>query len=139
MEEYLAKTDPNNSKSIPALIDKLMYVKDDSLVWVLRPGPADGAKFSFKYEDSARRATKTSAEEMVGPNGLFFAKVQPGMMKDRFKLLGHEVRKEMSKSTKVEMEVTFVRIEDQRPNKKGTGLRDPGAVAGGAQKRARAI
>jgi hypothetical protein len=30
-----------------------------------------------------------------------------------------EVRKEISKSTNAEMEVTIVRVEDQRPNKKG--------------------
>jgi hypothetical protein len=115
-EEYLAKTDPNNAKSIPALIAKLMYVKDESLAWVLRPGPGDGGKFPFKYEDSKRQDNKVTAGEPVAPGGLFFPK---GVMKDRFKLLGHAIRREISKSTKVEIEVTIVRIEDQRPNKKG--------------------
>ncbi len=45
IEEFIAKTDPNNGKSIPALIAKLMYVKDESLAWVLRPGYGDGGKF----------------------------------------------------------------------------------------------
>ena len=115
-EEFLAKTDPNNAKSIPALIAKLMYVKDDSLAWVIRPGYGDGGKFPFTYEDSKRQTNKITAGEMIAPGGLFFNK---GVMKDRFKLLGHEARKETSKSTKVQMEITFVRIEDQRPNKKG--------------------
>ena len=116
LEEYLAKTDPNDSKSHPPLISKLMYQKDDSLTWVLRPGFPDGAKFSFIYADSKGRSNKIPAGGMIGPNELFFEK-EP--MAQRFKLLGHEIRKEISKSTKVEMEVTFVRIEDQRPNKKG--------------------
>lgn len=116
LEEFLAKTDPNDSKSIPKLISKLMFVRDDSLTWVLRPGYPDGDKFSFIYADSKGRSNKIPAGGMIGPNELFFEK-EP--MAQRFKLLGHEVRKEISKSTKVEMEVTFVRIEDQRPNKKG--------------------
>ena len=41
-------------------------------------------------------------------------------MQNRFKLLGSEVRKELNKKINIEMEVTIVRIEDQRPNKKGT-------------------
>jgi len=115
-EEFLAKTDPNEKKSIPALSAKLMYVKDESLAWVLRPGYGDAGKFPFSYEDSKRRTNKIPAGEMAAPNGLFFPK-EP--MANRFKLLGHEVRKEISKSTKAEMEVTIVRVEDQRPNKKG--------------------
>jgi len=117
LEEYLAGTDPNNAKSIPPLINKLMYVKDESLTWVLRPGIADGDKFPFKYEDSLRLTNKIAAGGEIAPGGLFFAK---DPMKNRFKLLGHEVRREVSKSTKVEMEITIVKIEDQRPNKKGT-------------------
>ena len=48
---------------------------------------------------------------------MFFAKAP---MMNRFKLLGSEVRKELNKAIKIEKEVTIVRIEDQRPNKKGT-------------------
>lgn len=116
LEEYLAGTDPNNAKSIPPLVNKLMYVKDESLTWVLRPGTADGDKFPFKYEDSLTKKNKTSAEEEVAPGGLFFSK---DPMKSRFKLLGHKVIREVSPSTHVEHEVTIVTIEDQRANKKG--------------------
>jgi hypothetical protein len=116
-EEFLAKTDPNDIKSVPALIAKLKYLKDESLAWVLRPGYGDDAgKFPFTYEDSKRLTNRIPAGGMVAPNELFFPK---GPMAQRFKLLGHEVRKEISKSTKAEMEVTIVRVEDQRPNKKG--------------------
>lgn len=115
-EEFLAKTNPNNNKSVPELIAKLMYVKDDSLAWVIRPGYGDNGKFPFSYLDSKQQTNKIRAGEMIEPNGLFFA---TGVMAQRFKLLGSETRKEISKSTKSEMEVTIVRIEDQRPNKKG--------------------
>jgi hypothetical protein len=117
LEEYSAKTDPNSKNSIPPLIAKLMFVKDESLAWVIRPGYGSEGKFPFNYEDSKAGKNKVSAAEMVAPGDLFFAK--PPMEK-RFKLLGSEIRKELNPKIKVEMEVTIVRIEDQRPNKKGT-------------------
>ncbi|MEY5018945.1 MAG: hypothetical protein RLZ22_33 [Verrucomicrobiota bacterium] len=117
LEEFSAKTDPNNKNSIPPLIAKLKYVKDESLAWVIRPSYGSEGKFPFNYEDSKGGKNKVSASEMAAPGDLFFA--EPPMQK-RFKLLGSEVRKELNQKIKVEMEVTIVRIEDQRPNKKGT-------------------
>jgi hypothetical protein len=93
-----------------------MYVKDESLGWVIRPGYGDNGKFPFTYKDTKGAENKTGAADMIEPNGLFFAKPP---MANRFKLLGSEVRKELNKATKVEKDVTIVRIEDQRPNKKG--------------------
>jgi hypothetical protein len=116
IEEFTAKTDPNSNKSIPALSAKLRFVKDECLAWVLRPGYGDADKFPISYEDSKRQTNKIPAGEMAAPNDVFF---QKGPMAKRFKLLGHEIRKEISKSTKAEIEVTIVRIEEQRPNKKG--------------------
>lgn len=116
LEEFEAKTDPNASKSFPPLIAKLMYVKDESLAWVIRPSYGDNGKFPLTYEDSKGRVNKVKPDKMVGPGDLFF-EAEP--MKERFKLLGSELRKEVRKSTGVPMDVTIVRIEDQRPNKKG--------------------
>jgi hypothetical protein len=116
LEEFNARTDPNSGKSFPALIAKLMYAKDESLAWVIRPGYGSEGKFPFTFEDSQGRKNKISAGEMIGPDEMFFKK-EP--MKSRFKLLGSEVRKELNKKINIEMEVTIVRIEDQRPNKKG--------------------
>lgn len=116
LEEFTAKTDPNDPNSVPSLVAKLMFVKPEILTWVLRPGNESEAKFSFNYVDSKNGANKTSAEEMIPAGGLFFSK---GAMMNRFKLLGSEVRKVTNEKFQTVTDVTFVRIEDQRPNKKG--------------------
>lgn len=116
LEEFVGKTNPNSAKSHPPLIAKLMYVKDESLTWAIRPGYGSEGAFPFSYTDSKRRKNKVPAGAMIKPEGMFFPK-EP--MANRFKLLGSEVRKELNKAINIEMEVTWVRIEDQRPNKKG--------------------
>lgn len=116
LEEFNAKTDPNDNKSIPELLAKLKYVKDETLTWALRPGYGSNGEFPFSYADNKRQANKVPAGEMVKPDGLFFPK---GPMANRFKLLGSEVRRELNKRINLEVEVTYVRIEDQKPNKKG--------------------
>ena len=117
LDEFNSKTNPNNAKSHPELIAKLMYVKDESLVWALRPGYGSNGEFPFSYMDNKRQENKMPTGVMVKPGELFFPK---GPMAERFKLLGSEVRKEMNTKIKLEMETTYVRIEDQRPNKAGT-------------------
>jgi hypothetical protein len=126
LEEFNAQTNPNNSKEFPPLISKLMFIRDETLTWVLRPGTGSDGKFSFNYQDSKNAINKTDIVEPVGPNGMFFAK---GPMALRFMLLGSEVRVEMSQSTKIEREVTILRIEDQRPNKKGTVYEIPAPLS----------
>ena len=126
LEEFNAKTDPNSAKSIPSLIAKLMYVKDESLGWVLRPGYGSDGSFPFNYQDTKGAVNKAGAADMIAPGGLFFAK---GPMMNRFKLLGSEVRKEVNKKINIEMDVTIVRIEDQRPNKKGVTYEIPAPLS----------
>ncbi len=126
LEEYNGKTDPNNIKAFPPLIAKLMYVRDESLGWVIRPSFGDNGKFPFTYRDTKGGENKTGAANMIEPNGLFFAN---GTMANRFKLLGSEVRKELNRATKTEKDVTIVRIEDQRPNKKGMIYEFPSPLA----------
>jgi hypothetical protein len=127
LEEFQAGTDPNSMKSHPPLIAKLMYVKDESLTWVIRPGfgTAEGG-FSFSYEDGKGRKNRVSPGDEVEPNELFFPE-EP--MKNRFKLLGSEVRREMNAAINLEMETTYVRIEDQKPNKKGTVYEIPAPLS----------
>lgn len=126
LEEYEAKTDPNNAKSVPSLIAKLKYVRDESLKWVLRPTYGDNGSFPFNYFDSKQGVNKAGAADMVAPGALFFTK---GVMTNRFKLLGSEIRREMNPKTNVEMEITYVRVEDQRPNKKGTVYEYPAPLS----------
>ncbi len=127
MEEFTAKTDPNDPKSVPPVIAKLSFVRDESVEWVIRPSYGDGAgKFPFNYQDGKGFKNSTGAANMIAPGGLFFAN-EP--MKERFKLIGSEVRKEMNKATKVETDVTWVKIEDQRPNKKGTTYEFPAPLS----------
>lgn len=120
-EEFLAKTDPNSAKSHPELLAKLVFSKDESLTWVIRPGyGSDDGKFPLTYREVEGRVwrdrNKITAANMIGPNETFFEKPP---MNGRFKFLGSERRNEVNPRTKSEMEVTIVRIEDQRPNKKG--------------------
>lgn len=117
LEEFNAKTDPNDAKSVPSLIAKLLYVRDDSLGWVIRPtfGDEKGG-FPFNFLDTKGATNKTPPGEMITANSLFFPK---GAMSNRFKFLGSEVRKEMNPNINSPRETTYVKIEDQRPNKKG--------------------
>lgn len=117
IQEFNAKTDPNNASKYPAIITKLTYVGDESVQWLLRPGfPAGEGAFTFTYAEG-RQNNRVSAANPVPPGGLFFEN-DPG--KGRFKLLGSETRKVMNEAIQAEVEVTFVQVEDQKPNKKGT-------------------
>ena len=117
LEEYTAKTDPKDTRKYPNLLSKLTYGGDEFVIWSLRPGfEAEGGAFTFKYKDSLRRANKAGAGNPVAPGEIFF---EEGAAKGRFKLVGSEKRKEMNEKTKSEAEVTYVKIEDQKPNKLG--------------------
>jgi len=116
LEEFKARTDPKNRHDHPPLIQKLRYVKDENLVWVLRPNFGDNGAFPFTYNDSRRAENRITAADPVKPGELFF---RNGVQANRFKLLGHEVRREVNQALNTEMETTWVKVEDQRPNKKG--------------------
>lgn len=120
LEEFKAKTDPNNAKSIPALLAKLMFQRQEALTWSLRPGFGDQGKFGFSYHEVQGKIwidkNKLKAGETAGPGDIIFA---DGPAKGRFKMLGSELRQIENPKTHSPQEVTIVRIEDQRPNKKG--------------------
>lgn len=115
-EEFNAKTDPSNEKQFPALITKLTYIGDESLQWVLRPGfEAEGGSFTFTYGDG-KAINRVGAAAPVPVGGIFFEK---GAAAGRFKLLGSEKKMVLNEAIQAEEPVTFVSIEDQKPNKKG--------------------
>ncbi len=116
LEEYNAKSDPNDVKSIPSLIAKLMYVKDESLTWVIQPRYGAGQDLPFNYQDSKGAKNTTGMSEMIVPGGVFF---KAGVMANRFKYIESQTRQEMNPRTNSPSDVTYAKIEDQRPNKKG--------------------
>lgn len=117
LEEFLAGTDPNSSESHPPLIVKLKYLRDETLTWVIRPSFGADGSFPLAYRDNKGGANRATAANMIASGELFFPE---GTMAKRFKLLGSKERKEHNPRTNVERLVTIVRIEDQRPNKRGT-------------------
>jgi hypothetical protein len=117
IDEYTAKSDPNDATDYPSLISKLSYVGDKSVEWVLRPGFPAGDAFTFKYSDGLGNANKAGAANPIPMGQIFF---EEGAAKGRFKLLGSEIRKEMNDAIRSEVQVTYVKVEDQKPNKLGT-------------------
>ncbi len=121
-EEFTAKTDPTDNRSHPNLIQKLVYLGDESVRWVLRPSgfpDAQQPEANFEYSDSNRLKLKTPAAEPIKINGLFFAGDPAKDAKDRFKYLGFEVKRVMNDRIAAEEDITIIRVEDQKPNKKG--------------------
>lgn len=116
LEEFQADTDPQNIHSHPPLIVKLKFIKDESIGWVLRPSFGVDDAFPFVYEDTKRRQNRVAADKPIKKDELFF---REGVQQNRFKLLGSEVRREMDPRMNVEKDTTWVKVEDQRPNKKG--------------------
>jgi hypothetical protein len=120
LDEFLAGTDPNNASEYPPLITKLTYVGDETVEWLLRPGfEAGDGSFTFTYGEAkgdVRANNRVGAANPVAPGAVFF---EGDPAKGRFKLLGSEKRKVMNEAIRSEVDVTFVRIEDQKPNKKG--------------------
>ncbi len=117
LEEFNAKTNPNQDKSHPSLIAKVVYQSDEFLQWFLEPGIDDGSgNYSFRYADSKKGVNRVSSSAMAKPGDLFFA-APP--MANRFKFLSTEKRQEMNPRTKAMEDKTYVKIEDQKENKKG--------------------
>jgi hypothetical protein len=121
IDEFNAKTNPANADEYPALITKLSYLGDESVRWILRPGFETDGAFTFEF-GSSKGGNKVDAASPVSPGALFFEK---GVAQGRFKLIGSEKRKELNKAIGTEVELTIVKIEDQKPNKKGTTYEIP--------------
>ncbi|MES2982406.1 MAG: Amuc_1099 family pilus-like system protein [Verrucomicrobiota bacterium] len=120
LEEFNAKTDPTDNRSHPNLIQKLAFVKSESVEWVLRPnGFPDAAQptLNFEYNDTNKNAARNDAGNPIKVNDLFFSE---GVVKDRFKLLGFDMKKVKDDRIDAEVEEIIIRIEDLKPNKKGT-------------------
>lgn len=116
LEEFHAKSDPINVRSHPPLHHKLKFVRDESMVWVLRPSYGVNGAFPFTYNDGKGRTYRRDAANPVQKDELFFSE---GAQKNRFKFLGSELRREVNERMNIETETTWVIVEDQKPNKMG--------------------
>lgn len=120
LEEFIAQTNPTDNRSHPSLIQKLAFVKSESVEWVLRPSgePKDlDPSVNFEYNDTMRNRSRTPAAAPIQKNGIFFA---DGVAKDRFKYLGFEVKRVKDDRIQEDVDVTIIKVEDLKPNKKGT-------------------
>ena len=119
-EEFEAKTHPVDAKSVPALIAKLSYVKDESSKWYVKFGFESEGKWAPRLEgfthDGKPLKNRVGALEMMNVGETFF-KEEP--MAGRFKYTGIIERVVVSEKTKLEQKVKFAQYEDLKENKKG--------------------
>jgi len=128
-EEFAAHTDPNDPKSHPSLIAKLRYIRDESIEWQLEPGfEVEAGAFGIKYGDSLKRQNRNNAVNPIKPGDIFFANPPA---QGRFKFLSFEKREEENPRTHIKEENTFLKFEDQAPNKKGEVYEIPNRIAEG--------
>ena len=121
-EEFEAKTHPVDPKSVPALINKLAYLKDESTMWYVQFGFESEGKWAPKIvgitPDGKKFENKISALEMIKPGETFFKdKAKP--MAERFKFTGVIEKEVTSERTKLKQMVKFGQYEDLKANKKG--------------------
>jgi hypothetical protein len=119
-DEFEAKTNPVSGKSIPPLINKLAYLKDESTMWYVQFGLESNGKWAPKFtgltHDGTKLANRVSAVEMIEPGATFF---KDGVMANRFKFTGMTEKEIISPRTKLAQMVKFGLYEDLKPNKLG--------------------
>jgi len=122
LEEFEAKTKPTDAKSVPALIKKLAYLKDESTMWYVQFGFDSEGKWAPKVvgltPDGKKFENKISALEMIKPGETFF-KDKSKPMAERFKFVGIIEKEVTSERTNLTQKVKFGQYEDLKPNKKG--------------------
>lgn len=120
-EEYEAKTKPTDAKNVPALINKLAYLKDESTMWYVQFGMESGGKWAPKIQvlppGGKLLTNKISAIEMISPGDTFFK--EGAVMANRFKFTGIIEKEIVSERTKLAQKVKFGQYEDLKANKKG--------------------
>ncbi|RYD40125.1 MAG: hypothetical protein EOP83_35735, partial [Verrucomicrobiaceae bacterium] len=120
-EEWEAKTSPVDKASIPALINKLAYTKDESTMWYVQFGLESSGKWAPRFvgltpDKKTKLQNRVSAVEMLSPGDTFF---KEGVFANRFKFTGLEEREVTSEKTKLTQKVKFALYEELKANKKG--------------------
>jgi hypothetical protein len=122
LDEFEAKTDPVDAKSIPPLIYKLAYLKDESVKWYVDFGFESEGKWGPKLlgqtPDGKKFTNRVGAAEMLSPGDNFFIGKEPFL--NRFKFTGIVQKEVTSKRTGLTQNVNVAEYEDLKPNKKGT-------------------
>jgi len=120
-EEFEGETHPVNAKEHPPLVNKLVYVKDESTMWYVQFGLESGGRWAPRFvgvtpDKKTKLQNRVSAVEMLAPGDNFF---KEGEFTNRFKFTGLEERKVKSERTGLEQNVKFALYEELKPNKKG--------------------
>lgn len=133
LEEFEAKTLPNDAQSFPGLINKLQFVKQESIGYFLWFSSALGPeKYQFKiaqlpaaFEAAAQNDKEAflsgstlqlvRTRDYIGSGANIF---EEGPYKDRFKLKSVLAKEVTNEATKLTSTVEFATIEDLSPNKK---------------------
>ena len=130
LEEFRAGTDPTDVADHPPLIAKLLFVKDESVSWRLKPGfLSQKGEMPVEYKDTKGLSNKAGAGAPIKPGDIFFA---VGAAQGRFKYLGSEQIKRMNEAINMQETVTLVKIEDQKPNKAGKVYQIPAPLKNAA-------
>jgi hypothetical protein len=132
-EEFLAKTDPKDPKSFPALIDKLQYAKYESAGYFLWFSSSLGPQqYQFKIvplPPAFEAAPAPQQETYLGQSGLKFNRTDEyigdntnifskGFGEGRFKLKKVYEKEVTNASTNLTTPQEFAVIEDLAPHKK---------------------
>lgn len=128
LEEFNAKTNPADERSHPNLIQKLVFLGDESVKWVLRPNgfPTEAnPEVNFEYSDTKRLKFKNQAVAPIKLGELFFADEEAKQVKGRFKYLKFEKIQENNPQLGMMVEIDMIHVEDQKPNKKGLVYKIP--------------
>ncbi len=120
LDEFTAKTNPTDEKDFPLLVDKLAYVKDESIQWYVTFGFEDGGRWAPKLEaltpDKKLVQNNVSAENMLTAGDTFF---KDKAFQGRFKFVGITKKMVHSDKTNTDSEVNVAEYEELKPNKKG--------------------
>lgn len=115
LEEFLASTDPNDSRTHPPLITKLSYVGDETRTWLLEFSSDIGDnQYQFKYNHRDLAGRVANRTEFIAPGTKFFVE---GAAANRFELVEvKDVEKKNPSNNMVET-VKTASIRDLKPNK----------------------
>lgn len=119
-EEFEAETHPVDATSVPSLINKLAYLKDESVTWYVPFGLESTGKWAPRFTgltpDGKRLQNRVGAVEMLEAGDTFF---KEGAFAGRFKYTGVIEKEVTSEKTKLTQMVRFAQYEDLKKNKPG--------------------